>query len=338
MLQGLLDANSPYRIAGETHYFDDLRTRLGSRATLPIGDATDVRRTLEDYFCALTHRPFGHFGDPEKGWLSRSDLTREAMELGDRPDDYFVAFCIANMRRLGGSAWGEKTPRHAFRIHDLLAAIPNSRAIFMLRDPRAVAASYRDWKNQGGFDFSSDPEHEAALEEDHRRARRSYHPAIIALLWRAAFRAALSAQRTFGVDRVRIQSFDQLCATPELELESLFSWLGLDKPAVVDVPMRNSSYESFDAAGGINANVAERWRTKLRPAEIRIIEACCIEDLELAGYRRVGPKSGRARRTLTLLGATPAMCRAALANKRRLGNPFSYIGRRLRFLVSHGRR
>lgn len=333
LLQAALEKNPAVAIAGETHYFDDLRVALGADGLrAPLDDAQ--RRRVEDYFLALSHRPFGHEGDPEQGWMKRAPLRARAEALGGGADDYFEAFCREWGARGSRDIWGEKTPRHVFRLVEMLRRFPSGKAVFMLRDPRAVVASYRDWRNQGGFDFEKDPGHEAALEADHERARRSYHPVTISLLWVAAARAASLAQREFGAERVRLQRYEALCDQPEQQLGDLFDWLRIERPEnMTRVPVRNSSYEKFTGEGGFVRGAMDRWQKTLSPAEIAVVERCCRSMLVPMGYASVEPKASSLACMRFYASAAPAMVRAAAVNAKRSGNITQYILRRARLVL-----
>ena len=333
VLQAALERCASVEIAGETHYFDDLRVALGAPAlAIPLEGAS--RKRVEDYFLALTHRPFGHGGEPENGWMKREALRARATELGGRPDDYFEAFCREWAARSDAPIWGEKTPRHVFRLTEMLSRFPESKAIFMLRDPRAVVASYRDWKNQGGFDLEQDPGHAQTLAADEARARRSYHPITISLLWVAAARAAEQAQQRFGASRVRLQRYEAMCDQPESELGSVFDWLGIERPAdMVNVPVRNSSYEKFADTGGFVRGAMDRWMKTLSPAEIAVVERCCGKSLAAAGYSSASPATSILATTPYYCSALPAIVRAAVVNAKRSGNLPQYIARRARLVL-----
>jgi len=140
MLRESLNRGGRIWIARETHWFDDLRT------TLPTGrlDGADAAR-CRDYFLRLAHRAYGAEADPDAATIDPAELAAEAASLGGSGDAWFAAFCRLRARANGRGRWGEKTPRHAFRIDELLAAFPSARVVCLIRDPRAVVASYRDW-------------------------------------------------------------------------------------------------------------------------------------------------------------------------------------------------
>jgi hypothetical protein len=333
LLQAALEKNPRVQIAGETHYFDDLRVALGEQALGARLEGAEQRR-VEDYFLALSHRPFGHEGDPEQGWMKREALRARALALGGTPDDYFEAFCREWCARTGADVWGEKTPRHVFRLVEMLTRNPSGKAVFMLRDPRAVVASYRDWKNQGGFDFEKDPGHRASVAADEIRARRSYHPVTISLLWVAAARAAQQAQQRFGAERVRLQRYEALCDQPEQELGAIFDWLGLERPEnMTNVPVRNSSYEKYSDAGGFVRGAMDRWHQTMNPAEIAVVERCCGRLLGTMGYATVHPRPAPFATIPFYASALPAIVRAAAINAKRSGNLGKYILRRARLVL-----
>lgn len=333
VLQSALEKNTRIAIAGETHYFDDLRVALGAaRRAAPLDETMRLR--VEDYFLALSHRPFGHAGDPNQGWMHRDALRARAKSLGDGADAYFEAFCRECGARNEADIWGEKTPRHVFRLTEMLTRHPEGKAIFMLRDPRAVVASYRDWKNQGGFDFEKDPGHAQTLAAEEARARRSYHPVTIALLWVAAARAASQALQAFGPTRVRLQRYEELCDKPDQELGAMFDWLRLERPGnMTAVPVRNSSYEKYSNDGGFVRGAMDRWQKTLSAAEISVVERCCRSLLVPMGYESVSPAASISATALYYASAAPAIIRAAMINAKRSGNMVEYISRRARLVI-----
>ena len=91
MVRSILNNDPDVHLVGETHYFDDLRAQLGTDGRSPLEVEQRVR--CETYFRAITHRPYGHGGDPEKSALDPMVLRAEAEAIGPGSDAYFEAFC-----------------------------------------------------------------------------------------------------------------------------------------------------------------------------------------------------------------------------------------------------
>jgi len=325
MLQSALNRHPEVHLTVETHYFDDLRLTVPDPAGTPLegADAERVARAL----CACSHRTYGQGGDPELGRIRPAALHARARALGATCDAYFRGFCELEAELEGKRIWGEKTPRHVFRTAEILEAFPNARIVCLVRDPRAVVASYRDWKPQGGIDFESDPGRRATVEADHERARRSYHPAIISMLWKGQARGADRA--VAASDRAYLLRYEDLVGTPEVALRGLAEWLGIGfRTEMLEVPVGNSSYEKFDSKRGIITGAAERWRAKLTPGELRVIERICAPEMARFGYEPMRPREGRGAAASLWATLPVAFARAFVANRERMGSVPAYLSRR----------
>ncbi|MBL6719823.1 MAG: sulfotransferase [Planctomycetes bacterium] len=320
------------RMTPETHYFDDLRVRLRPTLGRALGAADFEHAEAE--FMALSHLPYGHGGQAGAGWLQAGDLDGE---LGGRQaslDQVFQAYLALDARRSGQPWGGEKTPRHLFRIGDILEVFPGARLLVMVRDPRAVVASYSAWSRST---MGDDPHAaQASVEAERRRVAHSFHPVTAALLWRAAWNAALRARRALGPTRVRIQSFERLVAEHEYELQSLARWLGIEgRPDDARIPVTNSSFEPNDPLAGPQNAAIDRWRSLLTPAEVRAVEQAAGGALRAAGYEPAarGGHLGAARLWATF---APAVVRAARRNAGRSGSLPGYVLRRARLALARG--
>ena len=319
LVRALLNAHDAIWISGETHYFDDLRPRLpgAGRARL---DA-EARDRCERYFLALSHRAYGQRGDPEESRFDREELRALADELGGTGDAYFEALCRLRARLHGRGRWGEKTPRHVYRIDALLQAFPDAKVVCLVRDPRAVVASHRDWH---GAAERRGIEENAELTADRERTRRSFSVVLTSLLWRGVVRASFAATRRHGADRVRIQRFERLAAAPEPEVRELCAWLGLEyRPALLEIPVVNSSYAT--AEDGVSSEPVDRWRRTLSPEEIAVVQSCCGSLMDELGYAREHVAASTPRVAWAWATAPVAAARAAVANRGRLGKPLQYV-------------
>jgi hypothetical protein len=327
LVRALLNAHSTLWVSAETHYFDDLRPRL------PEGPlAGKDRETCERYFLALSHRAFGQDGDPGESRLERDELRELAAELGGTGDAYFEALCRLRAARHGKERWGEKTPRHVYRIDELLTAFPAAKVVCLVRDPRAVVASYKDWHGAAARrGVAESPE----LEADRERSRRSYNAVLMSLLWRGVVRASFAALERHGPDRVRIQRFERLAASPEEEVRELCAWLGLEyEPALLEIPVVNSSYATSGA--GVSSEPVERWRERLTPSEVAIVQSVCEPLLSELGYGPDDVEVSPVRLAWAWSTVPFAAARAAVVNRRRLGKATQYLRTRARTAFSRG--
>lgn len=334
MLRSILNRAPQIELAGETHFFDDLRPRFADKT---LSEMTPEEKALcADYFRTQAIRPYGMRANPDESPLSRDELLLAAADIGNNVDAVFEAYCKWYLSQSEGYVWGEKTPRHIFRIDDILAAFPNARILCAIRDPRAVVASYRDWKYQGGLHAAEHNEDfQKSIAEDDQRKKASYHIVIASMMWRAAARAAITARSTYSEDRVRIIRYEDVVDKPAETVRSIAEWLGVPyHDSLLQIPLHNSSATRFNEAAGVSAAPNKRWSTALSKDEVAIIQQIAGTTLETAGYTREPVKIG----PLTLAkayGSLPAVfVRAARANRSRYSSLPAYVARRLKAAFS----
>ncbi|SNR71962.1 Sulfotransferase family protein [Puniceibacterium sediminis] len=334
MLRSILNRAPEIQLAGETHYFDDLRPRFDGRAL--SGMSAEEQAVCADYFRSQSIRPYGVRANPEESPLSRDDLLGPAAAVDgptrDSVDAVFETYCRWHMSQAGARIWGEKTPRHIFRIDDILAAYPEARILCTVRDPRAVVASYRDWEYQGGLrKAEGNADYQAAIAEDQKRKETSYHIVIASMMWRAAARAAFAAQAKHSTDRVRVVRYEDVVGAPADTVRPIAEWLGVGyDDSLLEIPLHNSSTTRFDEKAGPSAAPNRRWHKVLSPQEIAIIQRVAGKALDDAGYAREPVKAG----PLDLLAAYASLpgvvVRAARANRSRYTSLPAYVMRRLK--------
>ena len=323
LLRALLNEHSEVWMSPETHYFDDLRPRLQGGGAARLGP--EERARCEDYFLALSHRAYGQEGDPAGARVDREELRGLAAELGGSGDAYFKALCLIRARLHKRPRWGEKTPRHVYRISELLEAFPGAKVICLVRDPRAVIASYRDWHTAGAKQgvWNDDD----ALAADRERTRRSYNIVLMSYLWRGVVQASYEALRRHGEARVHIQRFERIAADPEGETRALCAWLGLEfEPAMLEIPVVNSSYAA--SGGGVSSEPVERWKTTLSATEVSVIQHCCGRMMDELGYAKEPVPESYPGLVWAWVTVPFAVVRAAALNRRRLGRMSHALRRR----------
>ncbi len=322
LLRDILNGLPNVSLFNETHYFDDFRPRIaGLQSAGPSGAAEAACRSYHDAltldgYADLVRQMLGSTSHPSPSGHSPADEATTAC------DQIFMECCKRHAGRTGARIWGEKTPRHVYRIDEILVAFPDARFICTVRDSRAVIASYRDWSRVASQDAS---------DAERQRRINSYHPVIAAMMWRSAINAACRANARYGDETVRFVQFETLVGDPRNTVMEIAAWLGVpyDERCLL-VAMQNSSVFDKDPASGIDTRPIDRWTTALSADEIGVIEFSSGELLEMFGYsRRVNsvPWVALGRAGLSL---PRAVLRAARANRTRVSSMRDFIGHRIR--------
>lgn len=268
LLRRMLDAHSDVAVTGETH-FGPRYVRQSPRAKVQ-NDASTRAAVLNDFIAsnyfrvlkieeeAFRARAMSHFDDP---WFP----LRVAME------DFGRARKVSNV--------GEKTPAHALYVAGLARSFPDSRFMFIRRDPRAVVASWDrvEWSRR------------SAVE--------------VAEVWRRYARAMRRAARRLP-GRHLVVRYEELVSDPETVLESACAFLDVEfEPSMLAYyerrPDDSASWELKYRQMTFKPPVASRidaWRDELRPGERPLIEAICGREMTLAGYT---PDASPVARTLS---------------------------------------
>ncbi len=168
---------------------------------------------------------------------------------------------------------GEKTPFTANHLDTLFGWFPDARAIYMLRDPRAVVNSLRKIPWLADVDV-----------ETHARS------------WANGVGRALANDDDQRILQVRYES---LVHRPIEELERVCSFLDEeyssvmlnDRVALRGWALRNrQGWERSHltaALGPVYDASVERWKRELAPVEVDVIEDCCGLVMQQAGYSPV---------------------------------------------------
>lgn len=330
LLRSILNLNKSVCIATETHYFDDLRDQIKQPKASELSNAHQEK--VENYFLSLAHRPYGLKGDYTKSRIERKDLREMAQQYGGSADAYFIAFCKLSRQCSEEKIWGEKTPRHLFRIEDILSVFPQSKIICMVRDPRAVCASYRDWKNVANSYLEKDSEGGEIIKEERKRIKASYHIIAHALLWKASMKKIIAAYNNHGKETILIQRYEDLLNDPEGEIKKITKWIGVeyDEEMLLNAPIINSTFIASKQKGGIVKRATDTWKDKLSKTEI-----VCVQDavssrlLAEMDYQKENYSIWFVRRIIPWISLPFAVVRITLANRGRMANIFKYIKKRL---------
>jgi hypothetical protein len=200
------------------------------------------------------------------------------------PDRILPALVEDYARRSKPSAdfWGEKTPPHAFYVDDLERVFPDTRYIYLARDPRAnvhslAKPSYEDYSNDWQVSAHLYAKFNGTIE---RRL------------------AAIAPERHLGVH------YEDLIARPSEELRRCCDFLGIefDEAMLAHQRVRRNlaGLGSMKAAGALQTAFVDEWRRELTPVQIRCIEHIASGLQAGTPYSRTNPPVGRGAYAITL--------------------------------------
>lgn len=271
----------------------------GRSGTTPLQLALNMHSTLGVYGetqAFFVHRRFG--AEPNEVSMRRrfeywravvsgccpyEDLLDSAemrSQLASAPSYAHIVSLImgAIAAREGKSRWGEKSPAHIFRLHEIRACFPNARIIHTIRDPRAVVSSSIKAFNGGQF--------------------TDWNAYAAARYWLRCFRvhAQQVSSRADGYMLVRYEDF---VTRPKETLSAISSFLGMKfEEDMLNFHRVASDYVRPGRSGAIPAMHAltkkpldpgrtDAWKQSLSPAQTKLIEQVAGNEMTTLGYEPV---------------------------------------------------
>lgn len=272
MLSRVLGGHSQILSLRELHYFGDLfdptsRERAATRDLERLAAAILARQAREVWGRGAT--------EPER---------RRARDIcaGLKPEECtghgVLAAVLSQLAAESGKHLVcEQTPRNIFYAREILANLPGSAIIHIVRDPRAVVASQKNrWKLR-----LLGAKHVPISELI--RTRVNYHPLTMAKLWRDATRAAL---RLRGEPRALLVRFEDFVANPTAQAQAACDFLGVPfEPQMTLVPQWGSSnVRHEDRQTQLSTAVLDQWKSVLTSGEVRIVDRVAADLLDEFSY------------------------------------------------------
>jgi hypothetical protein len=304
LLQAMLSRHPRLHVPPETNFFaywDPERFGPDGRATLGAGETfRDAAHVREHLLWAARMR---FWGDLE---LDHDRLAADTLALGGSARALFLAMMLQFRAHADKPRLGEKTPIHHKHVSRITRMFPDARIIFMYRDPRDTATSMLelDWGRHGSA---------------FRHART----------WKRAMRLHHGRQRALESDRYAALRYETLVESPDTELARLCAFLGEPfDPAMLSPHEREDpgfNEREMKWKGMTLQPVTKkrigRFREKLTPLQIWLIERITAHELAAAGYRRDQPRLGAVRWNAILFGEWLRWQRSKWAQsvRRRLG-------------------
>jgi len=207
--------------------------------------------------------------------LSPADLSACAKVTGtgyqELIDAYAGCFALRNGRP-DATSWVDHSPTNLMYSARLYAEFPQARFIHLVRDGRAVCASWMplNW------------------------GPNTIIPA--AQTWAIHVGHGLAAEAALPPAAVRRVTYEQLITEPEKVLELLCEWLGVPYQATMvtgsglEVPIYTRNQHAL-IGRPVDSRRIDDWRTKLTAREIELFEYVTGDLLMNLGYELAGPGS-----------------------------------------------
>ena len=175
----------------------------------------------------------------------------------------------------------EQTPKNVYYLRDLLDRFPSSVAINIVRDPRDVVYSQKDWWRRVFRQYSFPWRGIPWIVTLRRWAQ--YHPLVTAKLWRGGVEAGEQESRNPRVISIR---FEDLIVRPEPTLAPLMALLGIEfQDEMLRIAGNNSSHSRPGArSAGLDPAASGNWRQGLTRAELWFVERQTFPLAEQYGY------------------------------------------------------
>ncbi len=218
----------------------------------------------------------------------------DSLDQVDYGSFYDILMCHLYLKQ-PATQWAEKNQLLWREIPRFLEMMPNGRAILVLRDPRSVLVSFKQ------YTYAAPP---------------AYLEAIF-----NCFDAMTHAQRYLRElpERVLVVRYEDAARNPQQVSERCWRFLGIERTHDVTANRQwvdaygrpwhaNSSFvdgtnnKPFDIADSL-----ERWRNRISKAELDLTEGVCGDLMEEFGYRRSDPRLANWTQAMRLIIDNPQM-------------------------------
>lgn len=278
MMGRILGQNPKVHTFGELHFFEQMVESDEIRLRPPL--APDPARALVERLLTSSRRGFFASVDPDAYAKEATEIIAETPEM-DAVSLYRRVLAYETARA-NAEIPCEQTPRYIYFLSEILQAMPETRVVFLVRDPRDVLISQANKWRRRSLGARNIPWREAL------RAWANYHPAMVARLWSGVSRLA---RRHHDDPRFLVVRFEDLLADPGRQVRAVAAHMGLEfTESTLEVPQIGSS-SNKDAPDrfGINPTMAYGWRKgNLGPISIALCEWVAGPEMIARGYALSG--------------------------------------------------
>jgi hypothetical protein len=220
------------------------------------------------------------------------DADRLVERLGGRADGPLELFAavVEEMASGGATIYGEKTPPHLSWWGPLSRGLPSLKLIAIVRDPRAVVASW--------------------LDTPWMPPRRDGY-VLVAERWRLDQREIARAADALGPKRCLLLRYEDVVVDPDRTRSAIATVIGAEGAEPVHTPDASELYLPWEtvksrSVGEITADRVRAWEERLPSGHARRIEAICRTGMRRFGYPTALGAAGAAAVQATLSPRTNA--------------------------------
>lgn len=271
LLRLMLNAHSAVAVPHPPHifkYFSPLLKRYGD-----LAEPLPMKRLIKDVLALIDTHIYP--------WEIRIDAEKLYREAAPRSLLGILAGIYGEyLRSFGKRRWGCKS---TFMIHYagvVLETYPNAKFIWLVRDPRAVAASSR------------------------LSVFSPFHPYYTAVLWRRQQLEGLDLFNSISKSNITLVRYEDLVKKPESAVTGICAFLGEEyEPGMLDFFKTGAARKSaalsgswVNAASPVRTGSISGYRQSLSKSEGRLVEAVAGDLMDRFGYEREYSAGDRVRR------------------------------------------
>jgi hypothetical protein len=167
----------------------------------------------------------------------------------------------------------DKNPVNTLHVHQFLKEYPQTKAIFLVRDPRANVAS--------------------RIQSVNSVHGRNNHWILNAIRWKRYNRRFYHLKRDYS-SQIYLLRYEQFVTHPQQTINELCAFLGLSPMKIEEVATLNSNGHNeantrlnkkyVDLNQPINSRAIEQWREVLTHRQQETIESICRYEMHNLGY------------------------------------------------------
>lgn len=275
MMGHILGQNKYIHTFRELHFFEKLWTSEYEKKKIDLKEAFNLTASLIaiDRNGFLRRKDIEPFDETARKVIS--NIEKKKCFPSDVYRNFLHYFTKKNKKKISC----EQTPGYLFFIDEIKTIFPNSKFIFMVRDPRDVILSKKNrWKRRflGVNDTPLD---------DNIRTYINYSPIFTSYLWNAA---AKHADKYINGNNFLVVRFEDVLKDPKGIIRKVAKFVDVSfSPDMLKVPLSGSSLVKDNMNYmGIDGNRTQNWKKGgLDKAEIYICQIMTKHFMRKFNYR-----------------------------------------------------